>query len=86
MMSKQAFMTSLILRDGVISIKMLSFFYMGIKNEAPKTATAFRASFFRILGCNDVFAWVSTFENVFSTGENCKGFQLGRMRVGFSKH
>lgn len=46
MMSKQVFMASLILTGGVISTKMLSLLYMGIKNEASKTATAFRASFF----------------------------------------
>ena len=45
MMSKQALMTSLILSGGVISIKLMSLLYMGIKNEAPKAATAFRASF-----------------------------------------
>ena len=60
--------------------------YMGIKNEAPKAVTAFRASFLRKFGCNDVFAWISTWENIFSTGENRKGIQLERMRVGFSKH
>ena len=46
MMSNKAFMTSLILTDGVISIKMLSLLYMGIKTEAPRTVTAFRASVF----------------------------------------
>ena len=46
MMLKQAFMTSLILRDGVISIKMLSFFYMGIKNEAPKTVNSLQSFVF----------------------------------------
>ena len=60
MMSNKAFMTSLILTGGVISIKMLSLLYMGIKNEAPKAATAFRASFLRIFGCKDVFVWFST--------------------------
>jgi len=35
-MSKQAFMTPFILSGGVISIKMLSLFYMGIKNQSSK--------------------------------------------------
>lgn len=86
MMSKQAFMASLILTGGVISTKMLSLLYMGIKNEAPKTATAFRASFLWIFGCNDVFALFSTYENIFSTGENCKGIQLERITLDCSKH
>ena len=59
---------------------------MGIKNEASKAAIAFRASFLWIFGCNDVFAWFSTCENIFSTGENGNGIQLERMGVGFSKH
>ena len=41
MMSKQDFMTSLILTGGVITMKMLSLLYKGIKNETQKAATGF---------------------------------------------
>ena len=80
-------MTSLILTGGVISIKMLSLFIYGHKKtKLQRLQLPSELRFLRIFGCNDVFAWFSTYENIFSTGENSKGFQLGRMRVGFSKH
>ena len=87
MMSKQAFMTSLILTGGVISTKMLSLFIYGHKKtKLQRLQLPSELRFLRIFGCNDVFAWVSTCENIFSTGESCKGIQLARIRVGFSKH
>ena len=46
MMSKQAFMMSLILSGGVISIQKLSPFIYRQKKEAPKAVTAFEASFY----------------------------------------
>ena len=87
MMSKQAFMTSLILTGDVISIKMLSLFIYGHKKtKLQRLQQPSELHFLWIFGCKDVFAWVSTWENIFSTGENSKGIQLGRIRVGFSKH
>ena len=87
MMSKQAFMTSLILTGDVISIKMLSLFIYGHKKtKLQRLQQPLELRFFGIFGCNDVFAWVSTCENIISTGESCKGIQPKRMRVGFSKH
>ncbi len=87
MMSKQTFMTSLILTVGVISIKMLSLFIYGHKKtKLQRLQQPLELRFLRIFGCNDVCAWVSTCANIFSTGENCKGMGLGRIGVGFSKH
>ena len=87
MMSKKAFMTSLILTGGIISIKMLSLFIYGHKKtKLQRLQLPSELRFLRIFGCKDVFAWVSTWENIFSTGENCKGMGLGRIGVGFSKH
>lgn len=87
MMSKQAFMTSHILTGGVVSIKMLSLFIYGYKKtKRQRLQQPLELHILWIFGCNDVFAWVSTCENIFSTGENGKGIQLERMRVGFSKH
>ena len=87
MMSKQDFMTSLILMGGVISIKMLSLFIYGHKKtKLQRLQQPSELCFLWIYGCNVVFAWVSTCENIFSTGENSKGIQLRRNGVDFSKH
>ena len=42
--------------------------------------------FLWIFGCNDVFAWVSTWVNILSIRENRKDIQLGRITLDFSKH
>lgn len=87
MMSKQAFMTSHILTGGVVSIKMLSLFIYGYKKtKRQRLQQPLELHILWIFYCNDVFAWDSTCENIFSTKENENGFQLGRITLDFSKH
>ena len=87
MMSKKAFMTSLILTGGVISTKMLSLFIYGHKKtKLQRLQLPSELRFLLIFGCKDVFAWFSTWENIFSTGEKCMGIQLRRITLDFSKH
>ena len=80
-------MTSHILRSGVISIKMLSLFIYGHKKKKlQRLQQPSELRFLRIFGCNGVFACVSTCADSFSTGENRKCIQLGRIREDCSKH
>jgi len=63
-MSKKAFMTSLILTGGVISTKMLSLLYIGIKKRSSK-------------GCNSLQSFVFCGYSVVMT--YLRGFQLVRI-------
>lgn len=71
----------------VIIMKMLSLSLLGHKKWSSKGFISLWNFF--LCGysvCIDVFAWVSTWENIFSTCENRNGFQLGRITLDFSKH